>query len=78
VSNREELQVHIEFDEEAAVWFVAKSDIAGLRLESDNPFRLIERIGDAASELLELNASRGRPALSWKPIFDSPLELQHA
>jgi hypothetical protein len=71
-----ELQVHINFDEEAGVWYVAKSDIAGLRLESDNPFRLIERIAEAARELMELNAARYRPALGWKPVFDRALDFQ--
>ena len=82
MSDQAEYQVHIDFDEEAGVWFVAKSDIAGLRLEADNPFRLIERISDAASELIELNADRDaahqRPVMRWKPVFDTSLELQTA
>ena len=78
MSSKPELKVHIDFDEEAGVWFVAKSDITGLHLESDNPFRLIERIAEAANELMELNAARHRPAMGWRPIFDSPLGLQHA
>lgn len=79
MTNKAELQVHIDFDEKAGVWYVAKSDIPGLRLEADNPFRLIERIGDVASELIELNAQRqsghDRSAMRWKPVFDSSLEL---
>lgn len=81
VSERE-YQVHIDFDDEAGVWFVAQSDIPGLRLEASDPIRLIERISDAASELIELNeqrkAAQHRPAMRWRPVFDRSLDLLHA
>lgn len=50
-----ELKVHLARDDETGRWYVANSDIPGLRLEADNPMDLIARIQDAAPELLELN-----------------------
>lgn len=82
VAEATELQIHIKFDEEAKRWYIARSDIPGLRLEADTASELIERIAAAAPELVELNSQReeaeSRPALSWKPVFDSPLDLQPA
>lgn len=78
-----ELKVHLAYDDEAGVWFVAASDIPGLSLEADNPQRLIDRIEKCAIELVCLNmaeierkhASRERPTVSVLPVFDSPLQL---
>ena len=82
VPNKTEFVIHIGYDADVRRWYVAKSDIPGLRLEADTPHELMAKIADAAPELLELNAKReeaqNRPALSWKPVFDSPLELQSA
>lgn len=82
VAEKTEFVIHIGYDHEARRWYVAKSDIPGLRLEADTPHELMARIADAAPELLELNAQRAeaetRPALSWKPVFDNSLELQSA
>jgi hypothetical protein len=83
VSKDVELSVHLAYDAEAEVWYVAASDIPGLRLEADNPQKLIERICECAPELLELNAEevrrahapRRKPTLAVKPVFDSPLQL---
>lgn len=79
VPKQTELRIHLKYDDESKRWFVAHSDIPGLRLEADTPQELIQRIADAAPELIELNAAREeantRPALSWTPVFDSPLEL---
>ena len=55
VENKISLQVHLAFDDEAQVWYVAKSDIPGLSLEAESPTVLVERIVQAAPELLELN-----------------------
>jgi hypothetical protein len=92
-----ELKVHLAFDAEAKVWYVAKSDIPGLSLEADTPGMLVQRVEACAAELIALNigeimqaqATRAkrrtakvppsysdvRPAMAWKPIFDSPMEL---
>jgi hypothetical protein len=51
-----ELKVHIARDDETGRWYVATSDIPGLRLEADNPMDLIARVQDAAPDLLELNS----------------------
>lgn len=53
---RTELQVHLAHDREAAVWYIAKSDIPGLSLEADTPAELLRRIAEAAPELIDLNA----------------------
>lgn len=50
-----ELKVHIARDDETGIWYVAESDIPGLRLEADDPMALIERIRVAAPEMIELN-----------------------
>lgn len=81
-----ELKVHLAFDEEANCWYVADSDVPGLHLEADTPFALMERVAAAAGELIELNEAEiikkhvhhKRPAVAWKPVFDSPLQLAHA
>lgn len=84
-----ELAIHLAFDEEAAVWYVASSDIPGLFLEADSPQALIERLAVSAPEMIELNLaeilsrhegteSDKHPAVSLRPVFDSPLELAHA
>lgn len=80
-----ELKVHLAYDDEADVWYVASSDIPGLSLEAENPQRLIERIEQCACELIELNAGiiaeryapkDDRP-VAVRPVFDSPLQLAH-
>ena len=78
-----ELKVHLAYDDEADVWYVAASDIPGLRLEADNPQHLIDRIEKCALELICLNeaeivkhhAREERPAVTLRPVFDSPLQL---
>lgn len=81
-----ELSVHLAYDEEAEVWYVAASDIPGLRLEADNPQHLIDRIEKCAAELIVLNcdeierkhAHREKPTVAVRPVFDSPLKLADA
>lgn len=50
-----ELKVHLAQDEETGRWYIAESDIPGLWLEADDPMALIQRIQEAAPELIELN-----------------------
>jgi hypothetical protein len=81
-----ELNVHLAYDDEAEVWYVAASDIPGLRLEADNAQDLIQRIEGCAAELIELNcdeilqkhAARNNPPVAVRPVFDSPLRLVEA
>ena len=78
-----ELKVHLAYDDEADVWYVAASDIPGLRLEADNPQHLIDRIQKCALELICLNEDeiltghngRGKQPVALRPVFDSPLQL---
>ena len=62
------LHVHLAYDDEASVWYVAKSDIPGLSLEADSPTALVERIMQAAPELLELNEGLLVDALEAKSL----------
>lgn len=50
-----EYLVKIEYDDEAEVWIATSEDITGLVLESESLDKLIERVLDAAPELIELN-----------------------
>jgi len=77
------LCVHLAFDAQTRRWYVAASDVPGLRLEADDPAALIRRIEQAAPELIELNAEevsrrfgiRPGDAVRLTPVFDSPIEL---
>jgi len=76
-----ELNVHIAFDEEAGVWYVADTDVPGLSLEAENADQLIARIYECAPRLIELNyeelsrrhAPARRQAMAVTPVFDTPL-----
>lgn len=56
MDDRFTLSVHFAYDEEADVWYVAKSDIPGLSLEAGSPIELLDRVIKAAPELIELNS----------------------
>ncbi|MGE5500547.1 MAG: DUF1902 domain-containing protein [Ignavibacteriales bacterium] len=47
------INVHVEYDPDARVWFVEHSDVHGLRLESPTVEELVERIPGAIQDLLE-------------------------
>jgi hypothetical protein len=79
-----ELKVHLAYDEEADVWYVAASDIPGLNLEAADPLRLIDRIEKCAPELICLNMAEierkharreEKPSVTLLPVFDSPMQL---
>lgn len=83
------LNVHIAYDREADVWYVAESDIPGLRLEAVTPGDLIQRLIPAAEEMIELNSEeifarhvekrkvvkmkRPAPKAVVTPVFDTPM-----
>lgn len=50
-----ELKVHVARDEETGRWFVAASDIPGMRVEADTADELIRAVNDVAEALIELN-----------------------
>ena len=70
-------------DAEARRWYVAQSDVSGLRLEAADPATLLRRIEETAPELVELNADEVARRFGMKagdsvrltPVFDSPIEL---
>ena len=46
------INVELAFDGEACVWYVKRSDVAGLRIEAATVDALIARIPDAIRDLL--------------------------
>ena len=78
-----ELTVHLAHDDQTGRWYVAESEVPGLRLEASDPATLIRRIQKAAPELIELNACEIEAQYGVKsgqeikliPVFDSPLQL---
>lgn len=88
-----ELAVHLAFDDEAGVWYVARSDVPGLNLEDERVSDLIRRVEETVPELVELNcdeiiaahrskavpvAEPERPKFVTRPVFDSPLRADYA
>ena len=81
VSENIELKVHLAFDDEASVWYVAESDVPGLRLEADDPMDLVRRIQENVAEMIALNEDevmknhdrQHRPSVRFTPVFDSSL-----
>lgn len=69
--NRTELQVHLAYDREAAVWYIAKSDVPGLSLEADTPQELLRRIAEAVPELIELNAGSVHEVAGAQPVIEN-------
>ena len=61
-----ELKVHIAQDEETCVWFIAASDIPGLRVEGNSADELIRKVEDIAPELIELNMAEIIAAVAAK------------
>lgn len=90
-----ELKVHFAKDDETGRWYIAESDIPGLRVEADSADELIRQVQDVAPDLIELNVeeilasvrartkpvparrprAHCRPALSIRPVFDSPMAV---
>ena len=75
-----DLKVHLAFDEEAEVWYVAASDIPGLRLEAADPMDLVRRISESAAELIELNEDevlrkRAKKEPAYRPVYSSFRQL---
>jgi len=84
-----ELKVHLAQDEKSGIWFIAASDIPGLRLEAATVHELIHKVEDVAPDLIELNLPEimsscepkpsrrkaRRPAVSIRPVFDSPMAV---
>lgn len=83
-----ELKVHFAQDQETGLWYIAESDIPGLRVEAESADELIRKVSDVAPDLIELNveeilashsARRRRnapkPPLNIRPVFDSPMPV---
>lgn len=88
-----ELAVHLAFDDEAGVWYVAESDVPGLRLDDTDPHELMRRVDECVPEMIGLNLqeiwrkhlgdfadkhTQERSRFAMKPIFDSPFTYAHA
>ena len=84
-----ELKVHLAQDGETGLWYVAASDVPGLRLEAETVHELIRKVQDIAPELVDLNrdeiaARHGerlagpqaqRPPVAIRPLIDTPLAI---
>jgi hypothetical protein len=84
VREKIELKIHLAYDPEASVWYVAESDIPGLNLEAEDPAQLMRKIADCAGEMIELNAAeiisshndrKERPMVTFRPVFDSAVPV---
>lgn len=86
-----ELKVHFAQDAETGLWYIAASDIPGLRVEAESVQELLRKVEDVAPDLIDLNsdeilaryraASRAptsRPPFTLLPVFDSPLSVAAA
>jgi hypothetical protein len=49
------LEIHAEWDEDAAVWVATSEDVPGLVTEAANMALLVERLKKIIPELMELN-----------------------
>jgi len=65
--------VKCDWDSEAAVWYVAESDVPGLSVEASTMEEMQEKVLKAAAELIELNM----PELlgGMRPHDDVPVSL---
>lgn len=77
MAERTELRVHLDCDDEAGVWYVAKSDIPGLSLEAATPSDLLSRIVEAAPELIELNTGLIARVVEAGPVAESNCRPRH-
>jgi hypothetical protein len=77
MSERVELQVHFAYDDEAAVWYVAKSDIPGLSLEASTPSELLSRVVETAPELIELNSGMLAKVVKVEPVGEKKGRTRH-
>jgi hypothetical protein len=77
MAERTELRVHLDYDDEARVWYVAKSDIPGLSLEAATPSELLSRIVEAAPELIELNTGMIARVVDAGPVGESNGRPRH-
>ena len=57
--------VSLDWDDEAEVWVATSPDIIGLVLESESFDRLIQKVNDAAPELLELNSQEPAESINY-------------
>lgn len=83
------LEVHLAQDAETNLWFVASSDVPGLRLEAESVHDLIRKVEDMAPELVDLNREEiavahdprlagppaERPPVTIRPVIDTPFAI---
>jgi hypothetical protein len=84
-----ELQVHLAQDAETGLWYVAETQVPGLRLEAESVHDLIRKVADLAPELIDLNREEiaashdkrlagpeaKRPPVTIRPVIDTPLAI---
>ena len=84
-----DLTVHFAQDDETGVWYIAHSDIPGLRVEADSVSELIRQVQEVLPDLIELNMEeigaihrikrakqdQAHTYFKVRPVFDSPLAV---
>jgi hypothetical protein len=84
-----ELTVHLAQDAETRLWYVAETQVPGLRLEAESVHDLIRKVEEAAPELIDLNRKEiaaqhdsrlagpeaTRPPVTILPVIDTPLAI---
>ena len=84
-----ELEVHLAQDPETRLWYVASSEVPGLRLEAESVHELIRQVEDIAPELVDLNREEiaashdprlagppeHRPPVTIRPVIDTPFAI---
>ncbi|MGA9582408.1 MAG: DUF1902 domain-containing protein [Allosphingosinicella sp.] len=84
-----ELEVHLAQDSDTHLWYVATSDVPGLRLEAESVHELIRKVEHIAPELVDLNREEiaashdprlagppeHRPPVTIRPVIDTPFAI---
>lgn len=84
-----ELTVHLAQDAKTRLWYVAETEVPGLRLEAETVHELIRKVADIAPELVDLNreeiAARhdrrlsgpeaARPPVTIRPVIDTAFAI---
>ncbi|MCB1175834.1 MAG: DUF1902 domain-containing protein [Leptospiraceae bacterium] len=72
------LEIHAEWDEDAAVWVATSEDIPGLITEAANIALLVERLKKIIPELMELNCGLIHQDFPFRIIAEQTATAQAA
>jgi predicted RNase H-like HicB family nuclease len=65
--------VKAEWDDEAKIWFVSKSDVPGLNAEAETPEEMLNVLSELIPELLAANGviESGESGIPYSLMFDN-------